>query len=75
MNHLAKIIVLDNGEVVKNPKWCMVDPTGDTPRTVCSGDALDSADKTEYAEKVTKRGGVQCDKCIEVINYFKSIKL
>lgn len=76
-NHLVKITKLEGGEEIEKSlqKWCAVIGLGDTPRVVCSGDALDASNGIEYEEKYVQARGIGCQDCIEIINEYKSFRL
>lgn len=71
MNHLVKIIVNEDGEREVNPKWHLINPFGDSIRTLCTGEAFDCG---EYEFKDSERG-ITCEGCKKMIRFIKSIKL
>ena len=72
----AKITVTDDGEVIKDPKWCVVAFAQDTIRSLCTGDALDGMSNAEYVvEDASKKGSITCPDCIDILKHYKSFKL
>lgn len=78
-NQLVKIIKTDDGEVIPEAeqKWCLIDPrpSADTIRSLCTQDALDSDTSAEWEGKAVSRGGITCDKCLDIIKEYKSVRL
>lgn len=74
-NDLIKLVethsqgVIESGDQV----WCATH-TADTERTLC-GTAIDELNVVRYQHKTTKRGGITCPLCLDVICHIKSIKL
>ena len=53
MSHrLYKILVDDDGEKVKDKKWCLLSYGGDTSRTLCTGEAIDGSSIVEFDDKI-----------------------
>lgn len=73
---LVKILVSDDGEKQKYAKWHLVEHYGDSPRTICTGEVFGCGEGTaEYKEKISKKGGVTCQKCLSIIKWYKDLKL
>lgn len=72
---LVKIITNEDGEKVDNPTWHVVNDFGDSPRTLCGGEAFGQGESSAtYKEKTTEKG-VPCRKCRDIIKSIKSIRL
>lgn len=76
MNHLAKqTINNDSDEIPKNEQvWHLIRPedmAGD-PAILCTGEFIDDG---ECQLKTTKRGGITCPKCLQIIRSFKAVRL
>ena len=78
-NSLVKIFIDEDGLKVpkEDQRWCLADPSPqlDTERVLCSGQVLDIDTHAQWEEKITKRGGITCDKCLEAVRGYKQIKL
>lgn len=75
-NHLVKIIVNEDGDKQDDPKWHLVHNFGDSCRTVCSGEVFGEGEGSAvYKEKFNEKGGVTCSSCLEIIKWYKSVKL
>jgi hypothetical protein len=71
---LVKILVSDDGEKQDAPKWHLVQNFGDSPRTVCPGEVFGMGEGSAvFKEKNT--GKITCHQCIEIVKWFKDIKL
>ena len=80
MNSLVKQIINDDGEQVpaEKQKWhCLTTVCGDAAM-LCTGEFVDegamSGNGAEYVFKEVRRGGITCEKCLETVKEFKSIK-
>lgn len=73
---LVRIIVNDDGEKVGNPKWCLSKNWDGADRTVCDGEVFGLGEGgAEFEIKERKRGGITCENCLEIIKWYKKIKL
>lgn len=74
-HNLVKILNHDNGDDPDNDDWHMIDNFGDTQRVLCTGEAYDGSSSLELKHKTVKRGGISCESCLDVVKFYKSIKL
>jgi len=73
---LVKILIDDDGEEIEDPKWHLVQTVAGCRCTVCTGEFFgDSVSGVVYEHKVVQKGGVNCPDCIEIVKWFKAIKL
>lgn len=71
---LVKILTNEYSEKEDNPVWCLVNPHGDAPRSVCSGQVFGYGESSvEFESKET--GRITCPECKKIIKWFKGIKL
>ncbi len=76
MNKLVKILSDEDGDKIENPKWCLTQCTDGSLRTLCSGECFGEGEgRATYTTKEVKRGGITCEKCLEIIKLYKSIRL
>jgi len=81
MNELVKQTVDDDGDPVplSEQRWCLMSNSCGDNEMLCTGNYVEwstkSCDEATYKFKVVKRGGITCEKCKDIISYFKSIKL
>jgi hypothetical protein len=75
-NHLVKILANEDGEKQESPQWHLVQNFGDARRTVCTGEVFGYGEGAAvYKEKFKEKGGITCESCIEIIKWYKSVKL
>lgn len=78
MNILIRIRTDEDGDEIprSEQKWCLADPSpfSDTQRVLCDQQVLEDT-ISEWDIKYVKKGGITCEKCIETIKKFKSVKL
>ena len=78
MQTLAKQIVNEDGDKIPEDEqvWHGLQSlVGDTG-LICTMEFIDyGAGAGSYITKDVKRGGITCDKCLDTIKYYKSIKL
>lgn len=68
------MITDDDGERHTSKKWHLVTTHGDSPRTVCTGEVFGEGESSAiFKEKFT--GKITCPNCIEIVKWFKEIKL
>lgn len=74
-NNLIKLVETHSQGVIEVDAqvWCATH-TSDAERTLC-GDAIDELNVIRCLQKTTKRGGITCPLCLDVIRHIKSIKL
>lgn len=74
---LVKILAYEDGEKIDKPHWhLVVTKYRDGPRALCSGVVFGEGEsRVEYKTKDAYRLGKICPKCLEIINWFKSIPL
>ncbi len=73
---VVKFLVNDIGEKEDNPTWHLVQPFGDAPRTVCTGEVFGAGEGSAiYETKNIKEGKITCPQCLAIIKWYKSIKL
>lgn len=77
MPDLIKRISDDDGEVCNDPLWHIMDenPSADTDRILCTGEALDANSELSIEIKTTVRGGITCNICLRAVRAYKAIKL
>lgn len=73
---LVKLLTDDDGEKYKNKFWHLVHSPDGSRRTVCTGECfgLGEGDAT-YKSKRVEKGGITCPQCLEIIKWYKAIKL
>lgn len=75
MNTLVMIVTNEDGEE-EEPLWHAINPHADDLMVLCSGQYFgDGASECTYKTKDIIRGGISCPKCVEIIKFYKSIKL
>lgn len=74
MNNLVRIFTDDDGVNVYTGLWCVKVVRSGEEMALCTGDFLFNSG-VEYEEKETKRGGITCQRCMEIIKEIKGIKL
>ena len=77
MSHsIVKITIDDDGEV-RDEKWCLVDPGNfQGPATLCTVEFFGYGESNcIYKLKEVKRGGITCEKCIEILKSYKRIRM
>lgn len=71
---LVKFITDEDGGEAFNDHWHLVQTHGDAPRAVCSGEVFGFGESgAEYKDK--HKGRVTCPKCIEIVKWFKAVRL
>lgn len=76
MNNLVKIIKNEDGDFQQNPQWHLVQNDGGSNRSVCTGEVFGLGEgSAEYKFKSVAKGGISCPECIEIVKWFKTIKL
>jgi len=77
MNALVKIIRDDDGILIDDPQWHLVDPCypGVYGAALCTGEVFGPGESAvEFELKVVKRG-IPCALCQEVVRAYKDVKL
>jgi len=76
-NVLVKIIRDDDGFLIDNPVWHLVDPANLLGKaTLCTGEFFGSGESAvEFETKTVSRGGVECESCRQKILTYKLVKL
>ena len=76
MPRIVKIITSDSGEKYKKPKWHLIEVIAGGNATFCGGEFFGYGESgCEYKTKVTERGGITCEECLEKIRRIKAVKL
>lgn len=77
MSHeLVKILSDDDFEKIENPKWHLIVTISGSNATLCTGEFFGEGESNViYENKIVKRGGITCRKCLEQLKELKSIKL
>lgn len=76
MNKTVRILQNDDGDEIHSPYWCLVVQPDGADRTLCTGEAFGAGESSVvFIERLTKKGGITCPKCLSIIKYYKSIKL
>ena len=79
MNHLIRILTSDRGEIYDEDfakLWHIAIESAGCVETLCGGEVVGfGASGCKYEEKTVKRGGITCEKCIEVLKSIKRVKL
>ena len=79
MNHLIRILTSDDGEIYDEDfakLWHVAIESAGCTGTLCGGEVVGYGNSAcEYKYKAVKRGGITCDKCIEVLKSIKGVKL
>lgn len=74
MNNLVKLTENFDGEVDKSDqRWCAY-AEFDTTRTLC-GETMDAASPFLAIYKKVERGGITCERCIDIVKEIKKYKL
>jgi hypothetical protein len=74
--NLVKIVINDDGDIVDNPKWHVIESFSGDPRLLCTGEVY-STIQTKHVKYETKQGKLKdcdCPKCQEIVKWFKSLK-
>lgn len=73
---LVRITYNDDGDKIEKPTWCMVQDHADAERTVCGGEVFGLGEGiAKYTTKPYSKHGITCNRCKEIIKWFKSIPL
>lgn len=78
MSHiLVKIFKDDDGIEVENPVWHLSDPDSrQGKRVLCTSEFYGSGESSVvFKTKTVEKGGIKCERCLEIINDMKAIKL
>lgn len=77
MNNLVKIIRDDDGVLIDNPVWHLVDPANNLGNaTLCTGEFFGYGESSvEFELKMVDHGGIECENCLKKIFIYKSVKL
>lgn len=77
VNQLVRITRRDDGEIVDNPVWCLVDPLCfGGYKNLCSQEFLGEGESNaEFDTKYRNRGGITCKDCLEHIRSIKAVRL
>ena len=76
MNKLVKIYKDDDGEIIENPVWHLVDPTIlQAETTLCTGECFGEGESSVVFEtKTVTRGGITCPDCLRKLKVYKAIR-
>lgn len=73
---LVKILYNDDGDEYDNPKWHLSITAMGAPMALCTGEVYGYGEGAAvYENKNRVRGGITCCRCLELIGFYKSIKL
>ena len=75
---LVKVFRDDDGDRVLFPVWHLDDPEapGVWGQVFCTGEVYGEAESdVVYERKITKRGGIECERCMEKLRAYKRVKL
>jgi len=81
MNNLALQLVNDDGDPVElqDRRWHVVHDSAGEAAILCTGEFVDDASSSgngsRYELKSVIRGGITCEKCLEIVRAIKSIRL
>lgn len=71
---LVKMITDDDGAKHTSKDWHLVINIDATNRTVCTGECFGEGEgSAEYKVKTT--GKITCRRCIEIVKWYKAVKL
>lgn len=76
-NNLVMLTVTEDGEEIsiEKRKWCLSVNHGSNWEIACCNQILDTEVDAKWEKKSVQRGGITCPKCLEIIKFYKSIKL
>lgn len=78
-NHLVKIINRDDGSESGDDSWHLVDPSYPTggAATLCTQEffGIGESGGVIFEEKQICRGGITCDRCLDIVKMIKRVKL
>lgn len=73
-NRIVNLITDDDGcEHPNAGQWHLVTSFGDANRTVCTGEAFGEGESACTFE--FKTGKITCQNCIDIVNFFKKVKI
>ena len=78
MSHtLVKIFKDDDGIKIENPVWHLSEPdSGQGGRALCTCEFYGGGESSVvFKTKTVEKGGINCVRCLEIINDIKAIKL
>jgi hypothetical protein len=77
MSHVVvKICVDDDGTTIDNPVWHLYETDGGGHHALCTVEFLGGGEsRCVYETKEVKRGGITCERCLEILRRHKSIRL
>ena len=81
MNNVAIQLVNDDGDPVElqEQRWHVVHNLTGESSLLCTGEFIDDASSSgngsRYETKSVSRGGITCEKCLEIVKAIKSIRL
>jgi len=76
VHNIVKILQRDDGELVINPRWCLVYVRCGGETTFCTGEYFgESESDAKFECKAVKSGGITCESCLREIKLVKSIRL
>lgn len=76
MHNLVRILSSDDGEKRDDPVWCLVEPTSFGDATFCQGEFFGAGESCcEYKLKSVKRGGITCSRCLERLQFARTVVL
>ncbi len=77
MNILVKFSMDDDGCIVDNAGWHLVDPANlQGNAALCTGEFFGGGESSVVFEvKSAQKGGITCLKCLEILKIYKAVKL
>lgn len=78
MNNLVRLITTDDGDTNIDPDiWHLVDPANPQgTASLCTQEFFGGGESAcEFEMKTAKRGGVTCQRCIDIVKIYKAVKL
>jgi len=81
MNNLVLQLVNDDGDPVErqDQRWHVLTESSGEAAMLCTGEFVDDASSSGngscYELKSVSRGGITCEKCLEIVRVIKQIRL
>lgn len=78
MHTLIKIIRDDDGFLVENRQWHLVDPAHDVmgDMVFCTGEFFGGSESAvEFKTKIVDSGGIQCERCKNRLKVYRDVCL
>jgi hypothetical protein len=77
MNSLVMFFRDDDGELIDDPVWHLIDPgNAQGEASFCTGEFFGGGESSVIFEvKMVKRGGITCPRCLDKLKIYKTVKL